>query len=135
MRSWKASERASFAKYVASYTKEDPFEPLELDCSVLAELVEDAPSLAPMAGDDVADVDDVQDDEEGEFDEAASMREERNPLQDLAPSRISQRSGSSAAWDRQYARRPGVELIWYVEVPLLGVKKQIRAPDVTLMLV
>ena len=46
---------------------------------VFAELVEDAPSLAPMAEKDAADSDDVQDDKEGEFDEAAAMREERKP--------------------------------------------------------
>ena len=75
-----------------------------LECApseeVLAELVEDAPSLAPMAEDDVADFDDVQDDEEGEFDEAAAMGEERNLLQDFAHSRISKRPGSSTVRDR-----------------------------------
>ena len=38
---------------------------------VLAELVEDVHNLTPKAEDEVADFDDVQDDEEGEFDEAA----------------------------------------------------------------
>ena len=49
---------------------------------LLAELVEDGPSPTPRAENDVADFDDVQDDEEGEFDEAAAMREDRKPLQD-----------------------------------------------------
>ena len=67
-----------------------------------------------MAQDDVGDVDDVQDDEEG--DEAAAMRVECKPLQDRAPS---SRSRSSTVRDRQYAGRPGVESIWDVEMPLL----------------
>ena len=68
---------------------------------VFGELVEDAPSLAPMAEDDVADFDDVQDDEEGEFDEAAAMREERRPLQDLA----FLRTGSPVPWTVRSAAR------------------------------